>query len=112
MKRLILLMVSLIVLGFSGVALAEEVGGNASAGHYYYGLAALAAALGVALGAVGAGIGQGLATKGAVEGIARNPGTSGKVTVTLIIGLAMMESLVIYALVVALIIFYQKPFGI
>ena len=105
-------MVSLIVLGISGIALAEEVGSSSSAGHYYYGMAALAAALGVALGAAGAGIGQGLATKGAVEGIARNPGTSGKVTVTLIIGLAMMESLVIYALVVALIIFYQKPFGI
>jgi F-type H+-transporting ATPase subunit c len=112
MKKTILLMVMMLILGISGVALAQEAGASASAGHYYYGMAALAAALGVAFGAVGAGIGQGLATKGAVEGIARNPGTSGKVTVTLIIGLAMMESLVIYALVVALIIFYQKPFGI
>mgnify|MGYP000589273628 CR=1 FL=1 len=47
--------------------------------------------------------------KGATEGIARNPGASGKITTTLIIGLAMIESLCIYALVVALIILYAYP---
>jgi F-type H+-transporting ATPase subunit c len=47
--------------------------------------------------------------KGAVEGIARNPESSGKVTVTMLIGLAMIESLVIYALVVSLILIYAHP---
>ena len=50
-----------------------------------------------------------LAIKGAVEGIARNPESSGKVTVTMLIGLAMIESLCIYALVVALILIYAHP---
>jgi F-type H+-transporting ATPase subunit c len=39
------------------------------------------------------GIGQGNAIKGATEGIARNPGASGKITTALLIGLALIESL-------------------
>ena len=64
---------------------------------------------GVGIAAFGCGIGQGLGIKGAVEGIARNPESSGKVTVTMLIGLAMVESLCIYALVVALILIYAHP---
>ena len=45
----------------------------------------------------------------AVEGIARNPEASGKVTVTMIIGLAMIEALCIYSLVVSLILMYANP---
>ena len=70
---------------------------------------ALAAGLGVGLAAFGCGIGQGLGVKSAVEGIARNPESSGKVTVTLLIGLAMIESLCIYALVIALILLFAAP---
>jgi len=47
--------------------------------------------------------------RAAVEGIARNPEASGKVTVTLLIGLAMIESLCIYTLVIALILIYAHP---
>ena len=60
---------------------------------------------------LGTGIGQGIGLARAAEGVARNPGASGKITTTLIIGLAMIESLCIYALVVALIILFAKPFG-
>ena len=55
------------------------------------------------------GIGQGIGLRSAVEGIARNPEASGKVTVTLLIGLAMIESLCIYALVISLILIYAHP---
>ena len=68
-----------------------------------------AAGFGIGIAAFGCGIGQGLGVKGAVEGIARNPEASGKVTVTLLIGLAMIESLAIYALVIALIIIFAHP---
>ena len=68
-----------------------------------------AAGFGVGIAAFGCGIGQGLGIKGAVEGIARNPESSGKVTVTMLIGLAMVESLCIYSLVVALILIYAHP---
>ncbi len=70
---------------------------------------ALAAGFGIGIAAFGCGIAQGMGLKGAVEGIARNPESSGKVTVTLLIGLAMIESLCIYALVVSLILLYAAP---
>ena len=57
-----------------------------------------------------AGIGQGLAVKSAVEGVSRNPGASGKILTTMMIGLAMIESLAIYALVVCLIILFANPY--
>ena len=68
-----------------------------------------AAGFGIAIAAFGCGIGQGMGLRAAVEGVARNPESSGKVTVTMIIGLAMIESLCIYALVVSLILIYAHP---
>jgi F-type H+-transporting ATPase subunit c len=68
-----------------------------------------AAGLAVGIAAFGCGIGQGLGVNGAMQGIARNPEASGKIQVNLLIGLAMIESLCIYALVVALILMYAHP---
>lgn len=74
-------------------------------------IVALAAALAIAIAAFGTGIAQGMGLKAATEGIARNPGAAGKITTTLIIGLAMIESLAIYALLVSLgILINQKMF--
>ncbi|NOQ51086.1 MAG: ATP synthase F0 subunit C [Desulfuromonadales bacterium C00003093] len=70
----------------------------------------LAAGLGMGLGSFGTGIGQGLAIKAACEGVARNPGASGKILTTMMIGLAMIESLAIYVFVVAMIILFANPF--
>ncbi|MBI5682817.1 MAG: ATP synthase F0 subunit C [Deltaproteobacteria bacterium] len=69
----------------------------------------IAAGIGMGLGALGTGIGQGHAIRGAVEGIARNPGAMGKIMTTMLVGLAMIESLAIYALVIALILLYANP---
>ena len=68
------------------------------------GLVQLGAALGMGLAAAGCGIGQGLGLKSACEGTARNPEAGGKIMVTLILGLAFVESLAIYALVVNLML--------
>jgi F-type H+-transporting ATPase subunit c len=76
----------------------------------YYGLATLGCAIGIGLGAFGTGIGMGHGLRGATEGTARNPAASGKIMTTMIIGLAMIESLAIYALVVVLITFFANPF--
>lgn len=62
---------------------------------------ALAAGFGIALAAFGGALGQGRAASAALEGIARNPGASDKIFIPMIIGLALIESLVIYALVIA-----------
>ncbi|MFQ5354304.1 MAG: ATP synthase F0 subunit C [Thermodesulfobacteriota bacterium] len=70
----------------------------------------MAAAIGMAIASFGTGLGQGNAVRGAVEGIARNPGASGKILSTLLIGLAMIESLAIYTLVIALILLFANPF--
>jgi len=85
---------------------AEGGGGNVT----FITAVAIASAIGMAIAAAGTGIGQGNAIKGAVEGIARNPGASGKILSTLLIGLAMIESLAIYALVIALILLFANPF--
>jgi F-type H+-transporting ATPase subunit c len=70
----------------------------------------IAAGFGMAIGSFGTGLGQGLAIKSAVEGVARNPGASGKIMTIMLIGLAMIESLAIYVLVVAMIILFANPF--
>lgn len=88
-------------------AAARSTGGNSV---WFYTAVAIAAAFGMAIAAAGTGLAQGNAVRGAVEGIARNPGASGKILSTLLIGLAMIESLAIYALVIALILLFANPF--
>jgi F-type H+-transporting ATPase subunit c len=73
--------------------------------------AAWATAIGMAIAAGLCGLGQGMGLKAACEGTARNPEAGGKLTVTLILGLAFIESLAIYALVVNLILLFVKPLG-
>ena len=65
--------------------------------------AALALGAGLAIGtpAFGGAWAQGRAAAAALEGIARNPEASGKVMTPMIIGLALIESLVLYALVIS-----------
>jgi F-type H+-transporting ATPase subunit c len=101
---------TLVVLGvalMAGSAWAQE--GPGAAGLDFFTKTVLAAGFGMAIAAFGCGLGQGMAVKGAVEGTARNPEAGGKITVTMLIGLAMIESLAIYALVVALILLYAYP---
>jgi F-type H+-transporting ATPase subunit c len=110
-KSLLFGLTMLVSLLWASLALAAEpgaAGGSAGLGGFFS-YAVLAAGFGIGIAAFGTGIGQGLAVKSAVEGIARNPEASGKITVTMLIGLAMIESLCIYALVVALIILYAYP---
>ena len=62
---------------------------------------AIASGLGIAIAAFGGALGQGKAASAALEGIARNPEASSKIQTPMIIALALIESLVIYALVIA-----------
>ncbi|MCL1908857.1 MAG: ATP synthase F0 subunit C [Holophagaceae bacterium] len=57
--------------------------------------------LSIAIAAFGCGLGQGKAVVAACEGIARNPQAAGNIRTTMIIGLALIEALVIYAVVAA-----------
>lgn len=62
---------------------------------------ALGACFAIGLAAFGGALGQGKAASAALEGIARNPGAAAKIQTPMIIALALIESLVIYALVIA-----------
>ncbi len=76
----------------------------------FFTMCILAAGIGMGLGVVGPGIGMGHAIKGALDGTSRNPGVYGKLLTTMMIGLAMIESLAIYVLVICLIILYANPY--
>lgn len=93
---------------FSGAAFAADLGAGA-AGVIQW--TVLAAGLAIGLGAIGSGIGMGTAIGGACEGTSRNPEAGGRILTTMIIGLAMIESLTIYALVIALILLFGNPYG-
>jgi F-type H+-transporting ATPase subunit c len=54
---------------------------------------------------------QGKSVSAAAEGIARNPSAAADIRFSLILGLVLIESLVIYVLLIALILFFIKPFG-
>ena len=103
-KFLLMMTTSFLIKGISAVAFPAD-GGSASALELTKasngGWIAIAAGLAIGLAALGGGIGQGRAAAAALDGIARNPGASGKIMTPMILGLALIESLVIYALVIA-----------
>jgi F-type H+-transporting ATPase subunit c len=77
-------------------AFAETAASTGGAGY-----TALAAGLGLGLAVVGGALSQGKICAAAMEGIARNPNAQEKMFVSMIIGLVLIESLVIYMLVVS-----------
>lgn len=68
------------------------------------------AGLSVAIGSIATGLGQGRAVDSALDAMARQPDLAERISRTLFIGLAMIESLAIYCLVVALILLFANPF--
>jgi F-type H+-transporting ATPase subunit c len=72
--------------------------------------AMIAAGLAMGLGAIGAGAGIGNAANGACQAVGRNPGVQGKIMMVMLVGMAMAESIAIYALVISLILLYANPY--
>ena len=70
----------------------------------------LAAAMAVSFGAIGPAFSEGRAVASAMDAIARQPDAAGTVSRTLFVGLAMIETMAIYALVVALLLLFANPF--
>ena len=105
-KKLVLMFVLLALASVSAFAQAPPVDpayNHPQAGVVRWGVIGAAFLLGVA--AFGGALGQGRAIAASVEGIARNPGAGGAIRTAMIIGLALIESLVIYALLIAFIVF-------
>jgi F-type H+-transporting ATPase subunit c len=97
---MVLMLVSVMMLS-AGTALAEESGAT------FQSYAFLAAGIGIALASFGGAMGQGKTATSALEGISRNPGAADKMFVPMILGLVLIESLVIYALVVEILILFS-----
>jgi len=103
LKFLGLVAVSMLtLLAMSSPVFAEGAAAAAAGGDQgYKGLIAIAMGLAIGLAAFGGSLGQARAAAAALEGIARNPGTYNKIFVPMILALAFIESLVLYALVIA-----------
>lgn len=65
------------------------------------GLLGLGAAFAIGMAALGGTLGQGRATSAALEGIARQPSAQSRILTPMILGLALIESLVLFAFTVA-----------
>ena len=70
----------------------------------------LGAALAVGIGSIGPALGEGRALASAMDAIARQPDALGPLSRTLFVGLAMIETMAIYCLVIALLVLYANPF--
>lgn len=94
-------------------AMAAEAAAPAASGDYakvvVVAVSIFSAALVMAVGTLLTAHGQGRALTEAMNAVGRNPEAQGKILTTLMVGLAMIESLAIYALVVALVIIYANP---
>ncbi len=100
--RMIGLMVAF-VLGTPLLALAQ-VPGAAGGGDLRAGLIGLGAGIGIGIAALGCGMGQGKLAASAMESIGRNPNSTNQLFVPMIIGLAFIESLTLYSLVISFIL--------
>jgi len=107
-KKIVLtLLAGLAVLAVSAVAFAQQqdaATAQAVAKSHAGGWIAIAAGFGIAIAAFGGALGQGAAASKALDGIARNPAAADKLFTPMILGLALIESLVIYALIIAFIL--------
>jgi F-type H+-transporting ATPase subunit c len=99
----------ILVLGLTSMAMAAVDSQVAAAGMWVFFGIAIACGVGIGLAALGTGIGMGNAINGALQGTARNPEAGGKIMTTMIIGLALIESLCIYALVICFILVFKIP---
>ncbi|MCP1335069.1 F0F1 ATP synthase subunit C [Hyphomicrobiales bacterium FT118] len=73
-------------------------------------VSALGAVIAVSFGAIGPALAEGRAVAAAMDAIARQPESAGTVSRTLFVGLAMIETMAIYCLVIALLLLFANPF--
>ena len=98
-KTFVAVFAGLATLLVAGAAYAQDANATALADRDKW--IGLAAGMGIALAAFGGALGQGRTAASALDGIARNPGAAGKLFTPMILGLALIESLVIYSLIIS-----------
>ncbi len=99
------------LLGATGVFAADAIPANDPLIKVIFSVGAMiGAGLAIGLGCIGAGAGIGNAAAGASEAVGRNPAAQGKILMTMMVGMAMAESIAIYALVITLILIFANPY--
>lgn len=94
-----------------GVSAAESQSGlEGRGGSSFFLITVLTGGFAMAIGSAAAAWAQGRAVAAALDGIARQPSAAGRIQTAMIIGLAMIESLAIYVLLIVLILFFANPF--
>lgn len=104
MKKLFTRLSLLFITFMAPIAAFAQEAGDLTTAYEKIGLA-LGAGLAIGLAVIGGAGGQGKAATAALEAIGRNPGAADKVFTPMIIGLALIESLVIYALLIAFMLY-------
>ena len=111
-KRSILVLTFMVLaIGAISPLYAQEAGKAAAANSELVKWSVITAGFALAFAAAFGALSQGKALSAAAEGIARNPSAAGEIRGNLILGLVLIESLVIYVLLISLILFFVKPFG-
>jgi len=101
-----------LILGMASPAVAQEAAGAASStGVEVVRWSIITAGFALAFAAAVGALSQAKSLSAAVEGIARNPAAANDIRGNLILGLVLIESLVIYVLLISLILFFIKPFS-
>ena len=101
----------LVTLGFVSPVYAQETAASGAAASTLVQWSIITAGFALAIAAAFGALGQGKAVSAAVEAIARNPSASNDIRANLLLGLVLIESLVIYVLLISLIVLFLTPFG-
>lgn len=107
MKRLT---VAVLAVALPAVSFAAEAGKTIEGGSLFFACAVIAAGIGLGLAAAGCGLGQGLVAGRAMEAMARQPEMASKIQTAMLLGLAFVESLTIYSLLISFILLFVNPF--
>ena len=107
MKKVSAVLALVAAAGLVSPVYAQEAAGAAVAGSVTQ-WAVFTAGFALAIAAAFGALAQGRAVSAAAEGIARNPGAADQIRGALLLGLVLIESLVIYVLLVSLIIFFVR----
>jgi F-type H+-transporting ATPase subunit c len=107
-KKKLAFSVAAVTTAVSSSAFAQEgaavVAGAGSNQFDVHAMAAIGAGLAIGLGVLGGTLGQGRAAAAALEGISRNPGAASRIQTPMILGLALIESLVLFSFVIAFLL--------
>ena len=110
-RTLPIVAVMLLALGAVSPVFAQEATAAGGAGAEIARWSIITAGFALAIAAAFGALAQARGLSAAAEGIARNPSAAGEIRGVLILGLVLIESLVIYVLLISLILFFIKPFA-